>query len=62
LGNEVGTLGSNGLLANPLDYTPFGQIFSGSTNDPYLFTGKERDAESGNARDGAALAIQAINT
>jgi RHS repeat-associated protein len=53
LGNEVGTLGSNGLLANPLDYTPFGQIFSGTTNDPYLFTGKERDAESGNDYFGA---------
>jgi RHS repeat-associated protein len=47
LGTEVGTVGSNGILTNPLDYTPFGRIFSGSTNDPYLFTGKERDTESG---------------
>jgi RHS repeat-associated protein len=47
LGTEVGTVDSTGILTNPLDYTPFGQIFSGSTNDPYLFTGKERDAESG---------------
>jgi RHS repeat-associated protein len=53
LGNEVGTLGSNGQLVNPLDYTPFGQIFSGSTDDPYLFTGKERDTESGNDYFGA---------
>jgi RHS repeat-associated protein len=47
LGTEVGTVNSTGILTNPLDYTPFGQVFSGSTNDPYLFTGKERDAESG---------------
>lgn len=47
LGTAVGTVGSNGLLTNPLDYTPFGQVFSGSTNDPYQFTGKERDTESG---------------
>jgi RHS repeat-associated protein len=47
LGTEVGTVDSTGIMTNPLDYTPFGQIFSGSTNDPYLFTGKERDAESG---------------
>jgi RHS repeat-associated protein len=47
LGTEVGTVDSTGILTNPLDYTPFGQVFSGSTNDPYLFTGKERDAESG---------------
>ena len=30
-----------------MDYTPFGQVFTGSTNDPYFFTGKERDQESG---------------
>lgn len=53
LGNEVGTLGSNGQLTNPLDYRPFGGIFSGATTDPYLFTGKERDAESGNDYFGA---------
>jgi RHS repeat-associated protein len=47
LGNQVGTVGSTILLTNPLDYTPFGQTFSGSTNDPYMFTGKERDQESG---------------
>ena len=38
---------SNQLLTNPMDYTPFGQVFTGSTNDPYFFTGKERDIESG---------------
>jgi RHS repeat-associated protein len=47
LGNQIGTVGSTILLTNPLDYTPFGQTFSGTTNDPYMFTGKERDAESG---------------
>jgi RHS repeat-associated protein len=47
LGTEVGTVDGTGIMTNPLDYTPFGQVFSGSTNDPYLFTGKERDTESG---------------
>lgn len=47
LGNQVGTVGSTILLTDPLDYAPFGQAFSGSTNDPYMFTGKERDQESG---------------
>ena len=47
LGNEVGTSDSTAQLINPLDYTPYGQIFSGTTTDPYLFTGKERDQESG---------------
>ena len=47
LGTQVGTVDSSGLLTNPLDYTPFGQVFSGATNDPYMFTGKERDNESG---------------
>ena len=47
LGTLVGTMASNQLLTNPMDYTPFGQVFSGATNDPYFFTGKERDIESG---------------
>jgi RHS repeat-associated protein len=47
LGNQIGTVGSTILLTDPLDYTPFGQVFSGSTNDPYMFTSKERDGESG---------------
>jgi RHS repeat-associated protein len=47
LGTLVGTVASNGILTNPLDYTPFGQVFSGSTNDPFKFTGLERDQESG---------------
>jgi RHS repeat-associated protein len=53
LGTTVGNLLSNGSFVNPVDYKPFGQIFSGNTNDPYLFTGKERDAESGNDYVGA---------
>ena len=47
LGTQVGTTDSAQLLKNPLDYNPFGQIRSGSTADPYFFTGKERDTESG---------------
>lgn len=47
LGTEVGTVTSNHILTNPLDYAPFGQVIAGNTNDPYLFTGKERDTESG---------------
>jgi len=53
LGTEVGTDGADGVLKNPLDYTPFGRVFSGATNDPYLFTGKERDTESGLDYSGA---------
>ena len=46
LGTQVGTVGSNGLLTNPLDYTPFGQVFYGATSDPHMFTGLERAPES----------------
>jgi RHS repeat-associated protein len=47
LGTNVGSLLSNGAFVNPVDHTPFGQILSGNTSDPYFLTGKERDAESG---------------
>ncbi len=47
LGSDIGTVGNNGILTNPLDYTPFGQIFSGTTSDAYTFTGLERDQETG---------------
>jgi len=47
LGTTVGNLTASGSFINPLDYRPFGGVFSGNINDPYLFTGKERDAESG---------------
>ena len=47
LGTTVGDLPPDGRLVNPLDYRPFGGVFSGNTNDPYLFTGLERDQESG---------------
>jgi RHS repeat-associated protein len=51
-------LGSSRLLVTPLtqatvtveedlDYTPYGIVASGSAADHYLFTGKERDSESG---------------
>ncbi len=36
------------------DYAPFGQLFNGDdTSDPYKFTGKEYDSESGNEYFGA---------
>lgn len=47
LGTLVGTTDGSQLLKNPMDYNPFGAIRSGNTNDPYFFTGKERDTESG---------------
>lgn len=51
LGTLVGNLAKNNVgqpvLTNLMDYTPFGQVFSGNTPDPFFFTGKERDAESG---------------
>ncbi|WP_083808423.1 phage head spike fiber domain-containing protein [Granulicella tundricola] len=47
LGTTAGNLLADGTFVNPMDYRPFGGVFSGNTNDPYLFTGKERDAESG---------------
>ncbi len=53
LGSVAGTLNSSGTLLSSLDYAPFGQIFAGGTADPYVFTGKERDAESGNDYFGA---------
>jgi RHS repeat-associated protein len=53
LGSVAGTLDSSGNLLSSLDYAPFGQIFAGGTADPYVFTGKERDAESGNDYFGA---------
>jgi len=53
LGSVAGTLNSSGTLLSSLDYAPFGQIFAGGTADPYVFTGKERDTESGNDYFGA---------
>ena len=47
LGTNVGSLLANGTFVNPVDYMPFGQVFTGNTNDPYMFTSKERDNESG---------------
>ena len=47
LGTNVGSFLANGTFTEPVDHTPFGQVFTGNTSDPYLFTGKERDAESG---------------
>ncbi|WP_263377690.1 RHS repeat domain-containing protein [Granulicella paludicola] len=47
LGTEIGQLDYQGNLLSSVDYAPFGQSFNGSDQDPYKFTGKERDAESG---------------
>jgi RHS repeat-associated protein len=53
LGTQVGTLDPSGVLLSLTDYAPFGQVFNGGSNDPYKFTGKERDTESGNDYFGA---------
>jgi RHS repeat-associated protein len=55
LGSSVGTLTLTGALSGGIqDYAPFGELFNGSsTSDPYKFTGKERDTESGNDYFGA---------
>jgi RHS repeat-associated protein len=53
LGSAVGTMDSNGVLLSSSDYAPFGQLFVGGSTDPYQFTGKERDAESGKDYFGA---------
>lgn len=50
LGSFVGMISSTGQWLGSLDYAPFGQLYSdqSSVSDPYEFTGKERDTESGN--------------
>ena len=53
LGTAVGTLDANGTLLSTSDYEPFGALFAGGSTDPYQFTGKEHDAESGNDYFGA---------
>ena len=53
LGTAVGTLSSTGTVLSLTDYAPFGQVFAGGSTDPYKFTGKERDTESGNDYFGA---------
>jgi RHS repeat-associated protein len=53
LGSLVGTLSSTGSVLSTQDIAPFGEVFSGSSTDPFVFTGKERDAESGNDYFGA---------
>ena len=53
LGSLVGTLSSAGAVLSTQDVAPFGEIFAGSSSDPFTFTGKERDQESGNDYFGA---------
>jgi RHS repeat-associated protein len=47
LGGSIGQVGNNGLLINPVEYTPFGQLMAGSTSDPFQYTAMERDQETG---------------
>jgi RHS repeat-associated protein len=48
LGSTSVTTNSPGAtLEEDIDYYPYGGIVSGSSSDHYLFTGKERDSESG---------------
>jgi RHS repeat-associated protein len=44
---SVSTNSTGTTLEEDLDYYPYGGIASGTSSDHYLFTGKERDAESG---------------
>ena len=60
LGTAVGTLTSTGVLLSTADYAPFGELFAGGTIDPYRFTGKERDAESGNDYFGARYYVSSM--
>jgi RHS repeat-associated protein len=53
LGSLVGTLSSTGSVLSTQDVGPFGEVFAGGSSDPFVFTGKERDAESGNDFFGA---------
>jgi len=48
LGSVVGTLTSAGAVVSAQDLAPFGEVFAGQAIDPFVFTGKERDSESGN--------------
>ena len=44
---SVITNSTGGTLEEDLDYYPYGGVASGNASDHYLFTGKERDSESG---------------
>jgi RHS repeat-associated protein len=53
LGSVVETLSATGAVLSTQDLGPFGEIFTGGISDAFVFTGKERDAESGNDYFGA---------
>jgi RHS repeat-associated protein len=53
LGSLVGTLSSTGSVLSTQDVASFGEVIAGGSSDPYVFTGKERDTESGNDYFGA---------
>ncbi|MEO6804843.1 MAG: RHS repeat-associated core domain-containing protein [Edaphobacter sp.] len=44
IGSEVAAVDSNGTAISALDYTPLGQLLSGSNPDSFIYTGLERDA------------------
>jgi hypothetical protein len=48
LGSSNVVTGATGLIEDESDFYPFGgeRVVTASTDNPYLFTGKERDAES----------------
>ncbi|MEO6804842.1 MAG: RHS repeat-associated core domain-containing protein [Edaphobacter sp.] len=43
IGSEVAAVDSNGTTISALDYTPLGQLLTGSNPDSFIFTGLERD-------------------
>jgi RHS repeat-associated protein len=43
VGSEVATISSAGTVLSTLDYTPFGQLTSGTSSDGFIFTGLQRD-------------------
>ncbi|MEO6804841.1 MAG: RHS repeat-associated core domain-containing protein [Edaphobacter sp.] len=45
IGSEVAAVASNGTAISALDYTPLGQLISGTNPDAFIFTGLERDGD-----------------
>jgi RHS repeat-associated protein len=60
LGSLVGTLNAAGAVVSTEDVAPFGEIFAGGSSDSFIFTGKERDSESGNDYFGARYYANAM--
>jgi RHS repeat-associated protein len=51
---------TTGAIEEDLDYYPYGGVASGTSADHYMFTGKERDAESGLDNFGARYDSSAL--